>query len=326
ALAASGAAADVTLALSIAGWRAAAAQAGEALHRRVAAAAGTTPAMPHPLVNVFSGGVHAAPRPDSFQQLMAVPCRATFAADAEAALAVWAEAERRLAGRGAAWTLSASSGMLVEGATSEELLAELHAVVSPHERVGTGADVAAEHLAAGPGLYRLDGRTLAGPELLDLLDRLCAERELVFLEDPFAPEDEELWRELTERLAGRTAVVGDDLFATDAARMDRALATAVLLKPSQAGTVAATLDAARAALDAGIDLCVSHRSGETEDTFVCDLAVGLGALAQKVGGPRRGDRIAKYNQLLRLAEEGGLAPSAAAVAPGRRPLTAVEDT
>ena len=125
---------------------------------------------------------------------------------------------------------------------------------------------------------------------------------LVYVEDPFAPEDRDLWRELTSRLGDDVLVVGDDLFVTSAAYVDARIANAILLKPSQAGTVTATLETARTATQAGLELCVSHRSGETEDVAVCDLAVALGARYVKVGGPRRGDRVAKFNQLIRLAE------------------------
>jgi enolase len=163
-------------------------------------------------------------------------------------------------------------------------------------------DVAAEHLAAGGGAYRLNGGRVRGEELVERLERLARDHGLVYVEDPFAPEDAGLWRELTSRLGDRALVVGDDLFVTSAEYVEPGLANAILLKPSQAGTVTTTLEAARAARDAGLELCVSHRSGETEDVAICDLGVALGARYVKVGGPRRGDRIAKLNQLVRLAE------------------------
>jgi enolase len=151
---------------------------------------------------------------------------------------------------------------------------------------------------------------VTGHELMARLERLAADFPLVYLEDPFDARHTALWRELTGRLSGRVLVAGDDLFATSARRVDPALAGAVVLKPSQAGTVSATVAAARAARAAGMELCVSHRSGETDDPAICDLAVGLGARYLKLGGPRRGDRLAKYNQLLRLAEDPAVAPAA----------------
>jgi enolase len=104
-------------------------------------------------------------------------------------------------------------------------------------------------------------------------------------------------------------VVGDDLFATTAARVRPRIANTILLKPSQAGTMTAMLAAALSACEQGLELCVSHRSGETEDIAICDIAVALGARYVKVGGPRRGDRLAKYNQLLRLTEDPAVAPA-----------------
>jgi enolase len=135
---------------------------------------------------------------------------------------------------------------------------------------------------------------------VDLYDELCDRYPLVFLEDPFDPDDEAGWGEAMARLGGRTLIVGDDLFATTARRLRRDLAGGILLKMSQAGTVTAAIEAARAGLAGSFTLCVSHRSGETEDCGMCDFAVGIGARYLKLGGPRRGDRIAKYNQLIRL--------------------------
>jgi len=232
------------------------------------------------------------------------PDGASLADDLDVALRAYAAVERRLRERGVPISLSASSGFVVEGVPDERLLTELRETLEDEGlgEVGAGVDVAAEHLAAGGGAYRLDGRRVRGEELVEHLERLASELRLVYVEDPFAPEDEGLWRELTSRLGETALVVGDDLFATSAAYVEPGLANAILLKPSQAGTVTATLEAARAAREAGLELCVSHRSGETEDVAVCDLAVALGARYVKVGGPRRGDRISKFNQLVRLAE------------------------
>jgi enolase len=300
-----GAAANVTLAVSVAFCRATATDAGLPLHQHLARLAGTTPSVPHLLVNVFSGGVHVARPARSPQQLMLAPDLPTVAEEIELALALFAATERRLAGDGRPVALSASSGIVRRDAEPEALLAELRddaaALPGAAGALQFGVDVAAEHLA-GPDAYRLGIGELSGEALLDRLERLALEYRVSYLEDPFAPRDEALWRELRTRLSGTTCVVGDDLFATDPDRVDPALADGILLKPSQAGTVTETLGAARRARDAGMTLCVSHRSGETEDTFICDLAVALGARWIKAGGPRRGDRISKLNQLLRLSE------------------------
>lgn len=304
-----GVGADATLAVSQAVWRAAAAAAGEALQSRMAAHLGATPGMPHPLVNIFSGGIHdSREQPDGYQAIVAIPELGSAIDDVEAAVAIWDAVQERMLCEGRRVDLAASSGMKVAGLTGESLLCELHDQIRRHSdaeapMVGIGVDVAAEHLATGDGRYRLDGRCLPGEEMLTQMLWLAERFDLRYLEDPFAPEDEELWRELNQRLPAGTCLVGDDLFATDPMRVDPSLAGGILLKPIQAGTVSVTLDAARRALDAGMVPCVSHRSGETEDTFACELAVAVGARFQKIGGPRRGDRVAKYNQLLRIDEE-----------------------
>jgi len=321
-----GRAANVTLAVSIAFCRARAAEAGLPLHRHLARLAATTAAMPHLLVNVFSGGVHGDRPARSFQQVMLAPELASVAEEIEAGLAVFAAAEDAVARRGLDHRLSASSGIVRRDASPERLLGELreHAerLGLPAQAAQLGVDVAAEHLAIPGGGYRLGSDELGGERLLDRLEAMASEAPLAYLEDPFAPADEHLWRDLRARLGPETCLVGDDLFATDSARVDPALADAILLKPSQAGSVSETLAAARRARAAGMALCVSHRSGETEDTFICDLAVALGARWIKTGGPRRGDRISKLNQLLRLSEDR----TSAGLAAGQpRPLQTVEE-
>jgi len=170
------------------------------------------------------------------------------------------------------------------------------------ENVEIGVDVAAEHLRDGER-YRLDGRLLDAAELADTLRAQVDRFPLVYLEDPFDSDEEGAWRALRVDPPVSAQVIGDDLFASDAARIDPALADGVLLKPSQIGTISGVLDAAIGARKAGMALVVSHRSGETDDTVICDLTCAIGADLIKVGGPRRGDRLAKYNQLLRLTEE-----------------------
>jgi len=299
--------ADLTLALSQALWRAASWERDQPLVARMSAAAGTTPATPHLLINAFSGGIHRSQgKPSSFQQIMLTAEGNSLTAEIAAALEVFSTLEERRRQQIAIPALSASSGLLVD-APPEDLLDELASLLADaagdSARLGAGIDIAAEHLLDTAGHYRVGDRTLDGSALLDFILELTERFGLVYIEDPFDAEHREAWRDLLARLPAGTLLVGDDLFASDAARLDRDLAGAVLLKPSQIGTVSATLQTARSALDAGFELCVSHRSGETEDTFICDLATAVGARFQKVGGPRRGDRIAKYNQLLRLAEE-----------------------
>jgi enolase len=299
-----GVGADATLAVSLAVARAVAAAHRTPLYARLAELAGTVPAMPRLLVNVFSGGIHLPGAPDGFQQVMVVPDTGDLVDDIAVACAVYAEAEQLARDRYGEPRLSASSGMVVSAGSAEQVALLAHAIDgSGHTGVASiGVDVAAEHLRAAPGRYRFAGRDLASPAFAASLAALAGRWPLSYLEDPFDPADEPGWLGLRRMLPPDVTVVGDDLYATDAGRVDARLAAGILLKPSQAGTVTGTLDAAVAARKADMVLAVSHRSGETEDTAICDIAVALGAGLIKIGGPRRGDRLVKYNQLLRLSE------------------------
>lgn len=296
---------DLTAALSFAFARACAPGGAAPLASHIGRLAGRAPAMPHPLVNVFSGGVHAAEGRLPFQQIMLVPRFDSIVEDVEAALRVYAAVERGLERAGIRYGYSASSGLLSEGLSYREQLGRAREAIEHAgcaDRMGLGVDVAAEHLLEPDGRYRVGAARLDGDALAAELLDLTARYGLAYVEDPFDSERAELWRAFARAVPAGTAVIGDDLFASNAAYVTAGLAHGILLKVSQVGTISRALDAAAAALRGGMMLCVSHRSGETEDTGICDLAVGLGARHVKIGGPRRGDRIAKYNQLLRLAD------------------------
>lgn len=309
---------DISLALSLAFARVCAAASGITLVDHLSAQAGTRPAMPHPLINVFSGGIHArdalgvpCSQPSHLlpmQQLMIVPHCPRIHDDIECALATFHALERAVKETGLLRGYSPSSGMLVP---TMALRALLDLIQLTFIRLGfdssasLGADVAAEHLKLDNGRYRFGDRRLEPDGLRALHTRLLYDYEFCFYEDPFDAEDVHEWRALTHEMSGRTAIVGDDLFATNAEYIVDGLASGILLKMNQIGTVTGTLDAANAARAHGMRVCVSHRSKETEDTAMCDLAVALGADYIKIGGPRRGDRIDKYNRLLRLAERYG---------------------
>ncbi|MDQ3808812.1 MAG: phosphopyruvate hydratase, partial [Chloroflexota bacterium] len=156
-----------------------------------------------------------------------------------------------------------------------------------------------------------EGATLSGPEMVELYERLCAEYPIVSIEDGLAEDDWDTWRHLTERLGSKVQLVGDDLFVTNTERLQRGIqhgaANAILIKVNQIGTVTETLQAVHMAQTAGFAAVISHRSGETEDTTIADLAVGTNAGQIKTGAPARGERVNKYNQLLRIEEQLGLA-------------------
>jgi enolase len=298
--------ADATLAVSLAFCRAVAAAQELPLYRHLARLAGTEPRMPRLLVNLFSGGIHDRGGPNGFQNVMLLPKFPSLSEDVHAAASVYDTVEAELSVGSGPLGQSASSGFVLRDEEPEAVVARAFRHVEraafPLGAMALGIDVAAEHLRAGPSRYRLGHRLVDGEELEFLFDRLVDRFHVRFLEDPFDPGDIERWKSLTGRLAYRTCIAGDDLFATNADYVDPALANGIVLKLGQAGTVSRTLRTARRALEVGMTLCVSHRSGETEDTATCHLGVALGAAFIKVGGPRRGDRTAKYNELLRLAE------------------------
>lgn len=296
---------DISLALSLAVCRAQAKADQLTLKERLSNLAGFAPAMPKPIVNIFSGGVHGGRIP--FQQLMIIPRDADTSNNLKIALLVYGEVEKYAKSKDLLSGYSASSGMLTQGTRLHQLF---DIIASTIDRLGLchvvalGTDVAAEHLETGDGRYRLgpDNAPISPAELAAFHRNLLETYNFCFYEDPFGPDDAKEWTDLTADTADKTMVVGDDLFATNAKNIQPGLASGILLKMNQVGTISGTIKAAKTACDAGMRLCVSHRSKETEDTAMCDLAVGLGADLIKIGGPRRGDRIAKYNQLLRLSE------------------------
>jgi enolase len=295
---------SLTLAVSVAYARAAAAAGGIPLWRYLAGIAGTMPRLPRLLVNVFSGGIHAAGRARGYQQVMIVPKAGEISAAVDVACRVWAAAAAITERRFGRVPLSASSGLLVplDSAGQLDLLGQAIGEAGLAGCVVPGIDVAAEHLREGDR-YRLADALVTAADLASVLRGEAGRHGVGYIEDPFDPGDEHAWRALRASLPGNVQLIGDDLFASDASRVSAELADGILLKPSQAGTISGLVAAATRAREAGMTIAVSHRSGETDDTVICDIACALGAEVIKVGGPRRGDRLAKYNQLLRLAEE-----------------------
>jgi enolase len=218
-------------------------------------------------------------------------------------LDVYAQAERLLKTRGLLAGYSASGGMLLGSADVSQTLSLLSELLDRRGVPGLSlaVDVAAEHLWTTEG-YRF-GRRLLDPEgVMDQIIDLAAQYPITFVEDPFTADHSVWWPRLRRRLPGHVAIVGDDLYATNTAYLDPALADGMVLKMNQVGTVSAALRASAQAATQDMAQCVSHRSLETEDTAVVDLALAIAARWLKIGGPRRGDRTAKYNRLLRLEE------------------------
>jgi enolase len=267
--------------------------------------------LPVPLMNVLNGGAHAANSLD-LQEFMIVPAGTNAFSEA---LRIGAEVfhtlRKLLDERGQETAVGDEGGFAPDFERSEEAI---EAVLEAAERAGHGDAVA---LALDPaateffadGAYRVEDRALSPGELIELWADLADRYPLVSLEDPLAEDEWDSWRALTERLGGRLQLVGDDLFVTNLERLregiDRGVANAILLKVNQIGTLTETLDAVVLARAHGYATVISHRSGETEDTTIADLAVAVGAGQIKTGAPSRSDRVAKYNQLLRIEEELG---------------------
>jgi enolase len=307
--------ANAVLAVSVAAAAAAAAAASLPLWRFLGGS--EPPLLPLPMVNVISGGAHARGAGVDIQDFLVVPVGAETFAEAIA----WAWRARRateeLAGeRGLPASLVADEGGLGLALPSNRAGLELLAAgiersgLVPGEQAAIAVDVAATQLWDGCG-YQLatEGRTLDSGGLLDLLEAWCHDFPIVSVEDALAEDDWEGWAEATRRLGQGVQLLGDDLFVTSVERLERGLAegaaNAILVKPNQCGTLTDARAAVRRAQRAGYATVVSARSGDTEDAWLADLAVGWGAGQIKVGSTTRSERTAKWNRLLRIEAETG---------------------
>lgn len=268
--------------------------------------------LPVPLMNVLNGGRHAENSTD-FQEFMLVPLGLpSFSEGLRAGAEIYHTLHDVLKTRGLATGLGDEGGFapsLGSNREAVELLIQAieQAGYKPGTDVALALDVAATELAED-GAYRLarEGRTLTAGQMIDLYEDWVGAYPIVSIEDGLAEDDWEGWAELTRRLGARVQLVGDDLFVTNTERLQRGIrsgcANAILVKVNQIGTLTETFGAIRLARAAGYATVISHRSGETEDTTIADLAVGSAAGQIKTGAPARSDRVAKYNQLLRIEE------------------------
>jgi enolase len=301
--------ANAILGVSLAAARASAAEAGQPLYRFLGGDRATT--LPVPMMNVVNGGAHADNAID-LQEFMVVPVGASSFTEA---LRIGAETYHALKAllheRGLSTAIGDEGGFAPDLGSSEEAIgAILDAAerAGHRERVAIALDPAMSEVFAD-GSYRFEGRTLDGSGLADFWGRLADRFPLVSLEDGAAEDDWEAWKGLTAALGDRLQLVGDDLFVTNPERLQRGIdegaANAILVKVNQIGTLTETLEAIDLAGRHGYASVMSHRSGETEDTTIADLAVATGVGQIKTGAPARTDRVAKYNQLLRIEEELG---------------------
>jgi enolase len=301
--------ANAILGASLATAKAAAADAGVPLYRWVGGAEAHV--LPVPLLNVVNGGAHAANSLD-LQEFMIVPGGAeTFAEGLRIAVEVFHTLKALLAERGLATAVGDEGGFAPDFGSSEEAIeAILEAIerAGHADRIAVALDPAMSELLAGDR-YRFEGRDESSESLADYWAGLVETYPIVSLEDGAAEDDWAGWKGLTERLGDRVQLIGDDLFVTNVERFERGIeeqvANAILIKVNQIGTLTETLDAIALARSSGYGVVMSHRSGETEDTTIADLAVATNAGQIKTGAPSRTDRVAKYNQLLRIEEELG---------------------
>lgn len=271
--------------------------------------------LPVPLMNVLNGGAHALGTID-IQEIMLVPAGApNFSEALRCGSEIFHALRAGLREKGYATGVGDEGGYAVPFASNEEALQTLaHAVEKTGYRVGTDVffalDIAASELY-NDGVYTFtkDNKKYTTEELIAWYESLIARYPIVSMEDGCAEDDWDGWKELTETLGDKIQLVGDDLFVTNKERLKEGInkqaANAILIKPNQIGTVSETAQTVLLARANRYELVMSHRSGETQDATIADIAVGWGITQIKVGAPSRGERLAKYNQLLRIEEELG---------------------
>ena len=258
---------------------------------------------PIPLVAIFSGGVHNQEEKGSIQNIMIAVDIHPFSKSVPVITKIYTEIENEVKRKNILKHYGASSGMIVQGLTVEEKMKMLEETIKRlhyEKYVSIAIDVAAEHFYKNEK-YEYNGQILNSQKLNDILMGYIQKYNITYVEDPFDSDDIQYWKLIKSRNSN-IAIVGDDLFATQDKYINSELANGIIIKMNQVGTLTDTINAFLKAKRENMVTCVSQRSIETEDTFMCDLAVALDSTYIKIGRPRRGDRIAKYNRLLRLEE------------------------
>ncbi len=303
--------ANAILGVSLANARAAAETTGQPLYRYLGGP--NAHVLPVPLMNIINGGAHADTGVD-IQEFMIVPLGAeTFSEAIRWGVEVYHALKAELHSKGLSTGLGDEGGFAPElptNAAALDLIAE--AIAKAGYKLGTdialALDVAAtEFYSEETGKYTFEGRERTSDEMIAYYADLVAKYPLVSIEDPLAEDDWAAWTKMTAELGTKVQLVGDDLYVTNPARLQKGIdhkaGNAILVKVNQIGTLTETLDAVSLAQRDGMKAIISHRSGETEDTFIADLAVATNAGQIKTGAPARSERVAKYNQLLRIEEE-----------------------
>jgi enolase len=305
--------ANAILGVSLAVAKAAAASAGFPLYRYIGGPKAQV--LPVPLMNIINGGVHAD-NPIDFQEFMIAPLGApSFSEALRAGAEIFQTLKRELKSAGHNTNVGDEGGFAPNLKSPDEALSFIVKAIEkagykPGSDVALALDCAAnEFFKAGKYVLEGLGRTLDAPGMIKLYDELCGRYPIFSVEDGMAEDDWEGWAALTKALGKRVQLVGDDLFVTNTARLkegiSKGVANAILVKVNQIGTLTQTLDAVETAHRASYRAVMSHRSGETEDSTIADLAVATNCGQIKTGSLSRSDRLAKYNQLLRIEEELG---------------------
>ncbi|WP_265570708.1 phosphopyruvate hydratase [Sphingomicrobium nitratireducens] len=305
--------ANAILGVSLATAKAAADARGLSLFRYVGGAGANT--LPVPMMNILNGGAHADNLID-YQEFMVMPVGAeSFSEALRCGTEIFHSLKSELSERGLSTAVGDEGGFAPAIKSAREALDLIGEAIDATgynlgEDVLIALDVASTEFFRD-GKYHLEGegRTLSPADMVEDLAKLCAEYPIVSIEDGMAEDDLEGWKLLTDRIGSKVQLVGDDLFVTNSQRLkmgiDNGLANSILVKVNQIGTLTETIEAVRMAQTHGMTAVMSHRSGETEDSTIADLAVALGCGQIKTGSLARSDRTAKYNQLLRIEEELG---------------------
>lgn len=303
--------ANAILAVSLAVARATAAELGVPLFRYLGGPSARV--LPVPMLNVLNGGAHAANSVDIQEFMLAPAGLPSFGEALRAGAEIYHQLKRVLAGRGLATNVGDEGGFAPDLATNRQALELLVEAIEaagyrPGDEVSLALDVAASEIYR-EGRYELEGRGRTAEEMTDYYAGLVDDFPLVSIEDGLDENDWDGWKALTGALGDRVQLVGDDLFVTTESLLQRGIETgvanAILIKVNQVGSLSETLHTMEMAAEAGYGRMVSHRSGETEDTFIAHLAVATNAGQIKTGAPARSERTAKYNQLLRIEERLG---------------------
>ena len=305
--------ANAILGISLASARAAAASQGMPLYRYLGGEEAVT--LPVPMMNILNGGKHAADSTD-FQEFMIMPVGATsFSEGLRWGAEIYHTLKKVLKGKGYSTSVGDEGGFAPSLGSNEEAIelmleAAQQAGYQPGEQIRIALDPAATEIYED-GKYHLarEGRSLSGEQMVDFYSDWGERYPIVSIEDGLAEDDWDAWVLMTEQLGDRLQIVGDDLLVTNVARVERAIelkaCNSLLTKVNQIGTLTESIAAVRLAQENNWTAVISHRSGETEDAIIADLVVALNAGQIKTGAPTRSDRVAKYNQLLRIEEELG---------------------